>query len=575
MKRLVASVAIVIASGCTPSSGAASTTTSSSMPVPTSRLPTTTIRPTTSTGVQLAYEVPEHDIAVRSGDGTTEFYRRSTDERIVPMGPNFHQLGPENDYFVDRLFSPDRYAPSFVDTQLDLMVTMGYNIVRTSLDVCVEDCIGSRQGGLRQDYLDNVADFIRRANKRDLLVIITSNDLPRYAGYIPIAEATCCDPFDGYINSHYLSEVGIEQRSRYWTDVVEAFIDREVPLDAIMAYQIRGELFLFPDTPPLSLTGGHVTTANGNTYDMAESQEKRQMVADGVAYWVDRVGAAIKELDPTALITVGLFPPNEPNVWRPDLNRVVPTAAAFEAAAVDFLDIHPYPGYVPLGLMIENLDLDHFSKPVVAGESGGFTFVYDSPRSAASGLQDWQVESCEYGVQGWMFWHWTGTNDHDVWTGTEANGAILRTLAPVNRPDPCIGESFDFFEPNIASRRPVRTSASLTRGELAVDGWNTTVWESGDGPTQWIEIDLGTESTVEAIRLVTSQYPEGDTVHRVLVGASAAQLHQVYEFAGFTHDGDRLEHVFAGPLEHVRFVRVVTTNSPSFVSWREITVLGH
>jgi hypothetical protein len=341
--------------------------------------------PTASPQTEQPYVLPSHDIAIRVVNGQAEFYNRQTDGRFFPIGPNFHLLGSENDYLVDRLFSPDFYDSKFIDEQFKNMKALGYNVVRTSLDVCVEDCIGVHEGGLRQDFLDNIADFIRQAKEHGLYVIITSNDLPKYAGYVPKVEATCCNPFDGYMNSHYLSPIGVEQWSNYWREVVQAFIDREVPLDAIMANQIRGELFLFKDTPPLSLTTGMVTVANGNTYDMSDPNQKQLMVYEGTRYWVDTVANSIHELDPTALVTIGLSTPNSPNTWRPGDTRLVPPVTAFSNSNVDFIDLHSYPGYLPLNQLMENFAVSGFTeKPLIIGEfavSLSFTIRHSLPRS--------------------------------------------------------------------------------------------------------------------------------------------------------------------------------------------------
>ena len=524
---------------------------------------------------QNEYGVPEHRIAIRLRNDSPEFFDRNTDQKFLPIGPNFHMLGPENDYVVDKLFA--HYDPELVAGEMDKIQALGYTVIRTSLDVCVQDCIGREGGGLRDDYLDHVADFIRRAKSHGLFVILTSNDLPLKAGYVPRVEATCCTSFDGYMNSQYLSPVGVEQWKQYWQDVIKELIERETPLDAIMAYQIRGELFLFPDKPPLSLTSGTVKTANGKSYDMADAAQKQSMIDEGLRYWADTVSAGIHDLDPTALTVVGLFPPNEPNPWRADLGRYVPKVTVFVDSSIDFIDLHPYPGYLPLDRLMENYDLAHFtSKPLMIGEFGGFTFVYSSPQSAAQDLQRWQVDSCKYNIQGWMFWHWMGTNDHEVWTGSEADGAISQVLAPVNRPDPCTSRAFDFFDNNLAPGKPVSASNRLNENPaaFAVDAWNSTAWNSGGGPPQWIEIDLQTESVVNEIRLVTSQFPEGKTVHQIMLAGKDRRFKLVHEFAGDTGDFQTLEYILPEPARGILYVKIVTTQSPSWVAWREIEILG-
>jgi hypothetical protein len=48
----------------------------------------------------------------------------------------------------------------------------------------------------------------------------------------------------------------------------------------------------------------------------------------------------------------------------------------------------------------------------------------------------------------------------------------------------------------------------------------------------------------------------------------------VYEFNGFTRGEEQLEYIFPEPLDEIQYVRLVTTQSPSWVSWKEITILG-
>ncbi|MCP4306191.1 MAG: hypothetical protein GY926_12635 [bacterium] len=574
--KLAVALAIIVGA-CTSSEETAVTNTRVTESTVTSSPNTTAASPSTSSAA-VPYEVPEHDIAVRIIDGQGEFYLRDTNERFEPIGPNFHVFRSGPTFVVDQLFAPVFYDSAFIGEQFREMRSLGYNVVRTSLDLCSEDCIGSASGGLRAEWLDNVADFIRLAKDNGLYVILTSNDLPLLAGYVPTVESTCCDPFDGYINSHYLSPVGVEQWSTYWTEVVQALVERETPLDAIMAYQIRGELWLWRDRPPLSLEEGLVTTGNLNTYDMADAAQKEAMIADNVAHWIDEVGGAIRDLDPTALITVGLFVPNSPTQWRPpDDPRLVPDVRTVAASTIDFIDLHPYPGYIPFSRLMENFNLPEVAeKPLIIGETGGFTFVFGSPGEAAQGLQQWQALSCDYGIQGWMFWHWLGTDDHEVWTGSEGDGAIRDVFAPTNRPDPCSQADFDFFEDNLALGKPVSASGSIDGGapELAIDGWNSSAWQSGAEPRQWFEIDLESEHTVRAVRLVPSQYPEGPTVHVVEMAGADGALSVVHRFEETTSDGQALVHEFSDPPTGIRYVRVTTTSSPSFVSWYEVAVLG-
>lgn len=130
--------------------------------------------------------------------------------------------------------------------------------------------------------------------------------------------------------------------------------------------------------------------------------------------------------------------------------------------------------------------------------------------------------------------------------------------------------------PNLALKKTVQVSAAMpgNDGSLAVDGDPGTVWNSGDDAPQWIQIDLGQPTSIGAFRLVISQYPEGNTVHQIWVGADSAALSMIHEFSGFTSESDVLEFTASPPAVGVRFVRIVTPSSPSWVAWREIEILA-
>lgn len=129
---------------------------------------------------------------------------------------------------------------------------------------------------------------------------------------------------------------------------------------------------------------------------------------------------------------------------------------------------------------------------------------------------------------------------------------------------------------NLAFQASTRVSRiwSGYGGEFAVDGDPGTVWNSGEGPTQWIEIDLGADSTIQAIRLTVSQYPQGLTRHQVYFRGESGEAALIHEFSGETGDGELLDLQLESALEGVRYVRIVTLASPSWVGWREIEVIS-
>ena len=132
-----------------------------------------------------------------------------------------------------------------------------------------------------------------------------------------------------------------------------------------------------------------------------------------------------------------------------------------------------------------------------------------------------------------------------------------------------------------AATSPAFSSAIIASAELpdspasnAIDRNTETIWNSGSDPEQWIMLNLGAPKNLSAIHLTVSQFPAGETVHQIWVGADPNNLILVHEFKGFTNDSDVLDFVPSAPLTNVQYIKIVTTQSPSWVAWREIEVIS-
>lgn len=129
---------------------------------------------------------------------------------------------------------------------------------------------------------------------------------------------------------------------------------------------------------------------------------------------------------------------------------------------------------------------------------------------------------------------------------------------------------------NLALNQPVNASRSEAEKppKYAVDGNLSTDWGSGGPPPQWIEIDLGAPSRVERVNMLVTQYPNGETVHRILFRAVDGEFIEVHRFEGSTGTGDWLEFIPDEPFENIQFIRIETVKSPSWVGWIEIEVFS-
>jgi hypothetical protein len=526
---------------------------------------------------------PEHRIAIRVVDGSGEFYDRLSGEKFVPRGNNYIRLASQVGYSGEvftyhSTFNTNEYDPAEVEAALSQMEEQGYNVVRVFIQgSCKEHCLGDPQGGLLDGYIANLADFLHKAKAHSIYVIITADGEPGSPYYNRLLDTTWSEDFGG-TNKSYLTGGGVLVAQEFWQDLVEELLAQDAPLDAIFAYQLRNELFYEANAAPLSYTHGSFKTANGETYDLSTETDRQRMQNENLLYWIDQVRSAILERDPTALVTVGFFVPQEPIPARIGDPRLINTKPVIWESSLDFIDLHPYPGFgFSLPLYVENFGMSTMQvKPIIMGEFGAARSSFPSESETALALHDWQVESCQYGFDGWLLWTWDSEEQTDFYNGLTGKGWIDQVLAPANRPDPCQAGTFDFFEVNLALGAHAEASRSLPDQPAsgAVDGTNSSWWGAGDFAPQWILLDLGVPQAVSSIRLVITQSPEGDTIHQVWVGETIDTLALQHTFEGYTVDGQVLELTPGSPLENIRYIRVNTRQSPSWVGWMEIQVLG-
>ncbi len=522
----------------------------------------------------------DHDIVIKASDGGPVFWNELTDKEFVIRGVNYFWIVPHDGGFQDRFFALDEFDATRVAEDFRLLSAKGYNTVRVFFDTCSSGlgCIGRTDGiGLDSRYIDNLAETIKIAEQEGIYLILTSNDLPDDGGYWDISNAGSNDNFAAYRNAHYLTQNGIESAKKYWGDLLSALVDRAPPLNRVLAWSLLNEQWYFRFQPPFSLSSGEIIAANGMSYDMANSADKKRLAVEGMVHYINEVRKTIDEYDPNGLVTMGFFVPDYPNALRSGDFRYVETAGLLPSANLDFFDFHTYPGEVPLDIFEENFGMMGYNqKPIIMGEVGAFLDRYFDSNAALSALQNWQAQSCEFGFDGWLYWGMyrapEGVGDAS-WGFMDGEMELLEGLAPINYSDACATELLP--PENLALGKPVSASATLAgeAPEMAVDGRLDTQWGSGDLPPQWISIDLGEETQITGIDLHVAQFPNGLTEHHLEASNDESTWSTLKVFNGETIGGEVLRYEVSEPVSF-RYIRVRTTASPSWVSWKEISVFG-
>jgi hypothetical protein len=524
---------------------------------------------------------------VRTTEGSGEFYDTQTGVAFVPRGSVFvrrrlNETPTGQFVFSSSTFAVGAYSSSAAETALTAMSAESYDVVRIFLDVtCRSGCLSDTASGdnLSRAYLANVADFMRRAKAHGVYVLLATEALPYGSLYEAEANAGRGPNFAAE-NALYLTTAGADAYRHFWTVLIQDLNFLGAPLDDVWGYEIAAEQFFRSDAAPLNHGSGLVTTGNGTTYDLSVAGQKQVMMDENLAWWAGRVRSAILSVDSTALVSIGFLWPQSPNPARGGDTRVVRARPTIDSSSLDFFDVHLDPGVeLTFQQYMENYELlAPAVKPVVIGEFGAFKYAYPTPQDAERILRSVESDSCAYGIDGWLHWSWDttefGLGEQPFWEGTAAGGLIDQALSPQLRPDPCAAVP---GAGNLAFGKPVTASAEdpATPATHAVDGLMANWWSSGAYPEQWIDIDLGAPVEVGRVRLFISQYPDGSTTHKILTRATTGDPWDLqYTFTGNTVDNQVLEHSPSSAWTNVRYVRVDTTASVSWVAWKEIEVYG-
>jgi hypothetical protein len=322
-----------------------------------------------------------------------------------------------------------------------------YNVVRVFLDGLTRGGLAdSASDRLSAGYMSNVADFVKRAKAHRLQVVFTLDFIPRIPTYRARLYAQD-GPLFQKVNLNFLTAGGIEASQLFWADFARALISHGAPLDAVLAYELFNEVYFDSTAPPFTLTKGAVTTGNGRSYDMADPAAKLRMMDDNLVHYANEVHAAIRAVDPTAIVSIGFPTPGGPNpaYVGSRLTRPLPVIAT---STVDFIALHMYPRFTGLTLAqyAENFGINStIRQPLVISEFGAYRGIYPSEAEGAKALVDWQVGSCSLGIVGWVLWTWDTEEDIGVltgakegfWTARAGTGTVGHELSPARRPDSC------------------------------------------------------------------------------------------------------------------------------------------
>ena len=421
--------------------------------------------------------LPRLTAEATSGQHRGHLVNAATGERFTPRGANYVRLTEVawSGGAYHSTFEPGRYTGAEADRVLAALAADGHNAVRVFVDPGsrydaehgVPHGVGRGAGHdepYHGPYLDNTADFLRRAAAHRVRVLLTFERIAENAHYDRMTGGWDSGevPIEGH-NNEYLNGNYLKAKAAYLRNFVTGLRQRAGDaLTAVLAYQTDNEAYVVGDQGPFNRVVGRVRTADGNSYDMADAASRQQAQDANMTLASQLLGDAIREADPKALVTTGFFtyaavgkpgpqglPARCQSNCSPGVDYRYPVRPAVlrRHGRLDFLDLHLYPVDQPLNSPYQldrdlaSSEFDQVGGVIVLGEYGAFreAFGHDVVR-AAHAMRELQVQTCEKGLTGWLYWTYDTRETADqrrIFTLTDNNGAINGQLAPRARPDPC------------------------------------------------------------------------------------------------------------------------------------------
>ena len=128
---------------------------------------------------------------------------------------------------------------------------------------------------------------------------------------------------------------------------------------------------------------------------------------------------------------------------------------------------------------------------------------------------------------------------------------------------------------NLAAGRPVTASSSYLADTpaLAVDADSVgTAWNAGGTGPSWIEIDLGSDINVGSVVGDDAAVPTSTFTHTVTGRTSGGTTYTLGGFSGTVVNHQMLRIACTSAVPPVRYVRITTTSSASWVAWWDIRI---
>ncbi|MCC7205560.1 MAG: cellulase family glycosylhydrolase [Phycisphaeraceae bacterium] len=364
-------------------------------------------------------------------------------------GANYIRLFPDRAWHAT--FAPDYYDGQRADDALAEMAKHGMNAVRVFIDHespqgVVADPATNQ---LSTQYLDNFADFLSRAQSHGVYVIPSLVYLAATSSNLQVLYTP--EPGLQAENIFYLDPGAIAAKAQYAAEFVQEIKNRDPGLlSTVLAYELENEANMLDNASPFSLTSGLVTnTASGQVYNMALPADKQRMADDNAVVWANASVAAIKDVDPDALVSVNVFTYQAVGRTGPGFtsgssfgdHRFPARPLALLDSNIDYLDVHFYP-FNDSTLTGDLASIEYPAvvtkaqaqcTPLVTGEFGAFKSTYPTLAVAARKMRQHLETLDSKGFTSQMIWTYDTDEQDFLWNARSGRGELFQAMIATYR----------------------------------------------------------------------------------------------------------------------------------------------
>ena len=386
-------------------------------------------------------DAPLPSIIVRDGG----FIVRETGTAFRPVGFNYIRLFNEERTADHDNFSRTGYDAVEHEAMLRRLAAGGFNTVRVFINFQPGEVIDRRDSTeLSNVYLDNVSDFLARARKHAVYVMLSMRRHPEIARYRELR-----GPSHSMVtgeNQRFLHSGWIRAKTTYLHDFLVELLARDPrALTAVFAIDIQNEVCFYPGHAPFDQTEGIFAAPNGRSYDLAT--QKQELADEGGIHHINMCADAVHKVFPGVLINVNVFTyaavgrtgPDDFHLdsaaWR---NRVPFRPLAIARSKADMVDVHFYSGSLDQYRRdLASIEFDRlkqtasaFGKPLIVGEFGLFKGQFNDDFDAGCRfLRNEWLPALRRDWDGWLYWTYDTHEQPRLWNAAHDDYAIFRILA--------------------------------------------------------------------------------------------------------------------------------------------------